>query len=111
MQVATLQSRQKEKRETLEKIKSLKKKRKHNEIGDSEFDVGIEEAATEKRSENRHKPNGKRLAKDAKYGKGGMKRFKRKNDAQSSSDITGFSSNKMKGKPSRPGKSKRTKRF
>ena len=111
VQVATLQSRQKEKRETLEKIKSLKKKRKHNEIGDSEFDVGIEEAATEKRSENRHKPNGKRLAKDAKYGKGGMKRFKRKNDAQSSSDITGFSSNKMKGKPSRPGKSKRTKRF
>ncbi|CUS24694.1 LAQU0S18e02146g1_1 [Lachancea quebecensis] len=111
VQVATLQSRQKEKRETLEKIKSLKKKRKHNEIDDSAFDVGIEEAATEKGYDNRQKPNGKRLAKDAKYGKGGMKRFKRKNDAQSSSDITGFSSNKMKGKPSRPGKSRRTKRF
>ncbi|KAM3161572.1 Ebp2 [Lachancea thermotolerans] len=111
VQVATLQSRQKEKRETLEKIKSLKKKRKHNEIDDSAFDVGIEEAATEKGYDKRQKPNGKRLAKDAKYGKGGMKRFKRKNDAQSSSDITGFSSNKMKGKPSRPGKSRRAKRF
>ncbi|SCU87493.1 LADA_0E04324g1_1 [Lachancea dasiensis] len=110
VQVATLQSRQKEKKETLDRIKSLKQKRKHNEIDDAAFDVGVEEATSEK-PEKRHKPNGKRLAKDAKYGQGGMKRFKRKNDANSSSDVSGFSSNKMKGKSSRPGKSRRAKRF
>ena len=81
VQVATLQQRQKEKRDTLERIKSLKKKRKHNEIGGQDFDVGVEEAASE---DKRQKPNSKRLGKDAKYGQGGMKRFKRKNDAQSS---------------------------
>ncbi|SCU99607.1 LAME_0G04214g1_1 [Lachancea meyersii CBS 8951] len=113
VQVATLQKRQKEKKETLDRIKSLKQKRKHNEIDEGAFDVGIEEAAGPEKSEKRHKPNGKRLAKDAKYGSGGMKRFKRKNDANSSNDVSGFSTRKMKGngKPSRPGKSRRTKRF
>lgn len=107
VQVATLQQRQKEKRDTLERIKSLKKKRKHNEIGGQDFDVGVEEAASE---DKRQKPNSKRLGKDAKYGQGGMKRFKRKNDAQSSAEISDFSQRKMKGKAPRPGKSKRTRR-
>ncbi|SCU96106.1 LAFA_0G04302g1_1 [Lachancea sp. 'fantastica'] len=111
VQVATLQSRQKEKKETLDRIKSLKQKRKHNEIDDAAFDVGIEEAAASEKPEKRHKPNGKRLAKDSKYGSGGMKRFKRKNDANSSNDVSDFSTRKMKGKPSRPGKSRRSKRF
>ncbi|EDO18527.1 hypothetical protein Kpol_2001p32 [Vanderwaltozyma polyspora DSM 70294] len=106
VQVATLQKRQAEKRETLDKIKSLKKKRKHNEISNDDFDVGVEEAAAvEKKG-----PNAKRAAKNSKYGQGGMKRFKRKNDADSSMDVTGFSQRKMKGKPSRPGKSKRSRR-
>lgn len=107
VQVATLQKRQLEKRDTLEKIKSLKKKRKHSEIGDSDFAVGIEEAASEEKG---NKPNFKRSAKNSKYGQGGMKRFKRKNDAESSADVTGFSQRKMKGKTARPGKSKRSRR-
>ncbi|GMG39187.1 unnamed protein product [Ambrosiozyma monospora] len=45
VQNETLIKRQKEKRETLDKINSLKKKRKMNEIGGDAFDVGIEEAA------------------------------------------------------------------
>lgn len=107
VQVATLQNRQKEKRETLDKIKDLKKKRKHNEIGREDFDVGVEDAA---QPEKRHKPNAKRLGKDAKYGMGGLKRFKRKNDAQSSAQMPEFSQRKMKGKAPRPGKSKRSRR-
>ncbi|EJS43000.1 ebp2p [Saccharomyces arboricola H-6] len=110
VQNATLQKRQLEKRETLDKIKSLKNKRKHNEIDHSEFNVGVEEEVEGKRFD-RGRSNGKRAAKNAKYGQGGMKRFKRKNDADSSADVTGFSSRKMKGKTNRPGKSKRTKRF
>ncbi|GME95917.1 unnamed protein product [Ambrosiozyma monospora] len=46
VQNETLIKRQKEKRETLDKINSLKKKRKMNEIGGDAFDVGIEEAAS-----------------------------------------------------------------
>lgn len=67
-----------------------------------DFNVGIEEA-TESEDTKRRKPNSKRQAKNSKYGQGGMKRFKRKNDAQSSADITGFSNRKK----SRPGKSRR----
>ena len=107
VQVATLQKRQAEKRETLDKIKTLKKKRKQSEIGGDDFDVGIEEATEEP---ERKRSNSKRDAKNSKYGQGGMKRFKRKNDADSSMDVGGFSQKKMKGKPSRPGKSKRTRR-
>lgn len=110
VQHATLQKRQLEKRDTLDKIKSLKSKRKHNEIDPSEFNVGVEEEVEGKKSD-RGRPNGKRAAKNAKYGQGGMKRFKRKNDADSTADVTGFSSRKMKGKTNRPGKNKRTKRF
>ncbi|CAI4560443.1 BAL_1a_G0031170.mRNA.1.CDS.1 [Saccharomyces cerevisiae] len=110
VQNATLQKRQLEKRETLEKIKSLKNKRKHNEIDHSEFNVGVEEEVEGKRFD-RGRPNGKRAAKNAKYGQGGMKRFKRKNDATSSADVSGFSSRKMKGKTNRPGKSRRARRF
>ncbi|EMG50814.1 EBP2 rRNA-processing protein EBP2 [Candida maltosa Xu316] len=114
VQHATLQERAKQKRETLDKIKSLKKKRNANEISnDDDFQIALEEATAANdynNSNKRRKPNSKRLAKDAKYGSGGMKRGLRKNDAESSADISGFSTRKMKGKPSRPGKSKRSRR-
>lgn len=110
VQVATLQKRQLEKKETLDNIKNLKKKRKSNEITGDDFDVAVEEE-TESRAEKYGRPNHKRSAKNAKYGQGGLKRFKRKNDAASSADISGFSQRKMKGKPSRLGKSRRSKRF
>ncbi|KAG0663664.1 rRNA-processing protein and EBNA1-binding protein ebp2 [Maudiozyma exigua] len=109
VQVATLQKRQLEKKDTLDKIKNLKKKRKSNEITGDDFDVAVEEE-TESRAEKYGRPNSKRSAKNAKYGQGGLKRFKRKNDAESSADISGFSQRKMKGKPARPGKSRRSRR-
>lgn len=115
VQNATLQDRQKQKRETLDKIKGLKRKRQNEEISANDFDVAVEEATAdidERKDRNkRTKPNAKRMAKDSKYGQGGMKRFKRKNDAESSADISGFSQRKMKGKAAkRPGKSKRNNR-
>lgn len=101
---ATLQDRAKQKKETLEKIKSLKKKRTSNEISnDDEFQIALEEATAEDKPK-RQKPNGKRLAKDSKYGFGGKKRFLRKNDADSSADIY---NQRGKSKQSKPGKSKR----
>ncbi|ANZ75347.1 BA75_01972T0 [Komagataella pastoris] len=114
VQNETLQSRQKEKKETLDKIKSLKRKRKDQELGDDDFAIALEEAAaTNEERHDRHKPNGKRLAKNSKYGQGGMKRFKRKNDAESSADLSEYDRRKGGGpgksnysKP-RPGKSKR----
>lgn len=112
VQNATLQERAKQKKETLDKIKSLKKKRGNNEINnDDDFQIALEEATRENSrvdaANKRRKPNSKRLAKDAKYGHGGMKRFKRTNDAESSADISGFSNKKSKGGKSRPGKSRR----
>ncbi|KAF5103853.1 hypothetical protein D0Z03_000029 [Geotrichum reessii] len=112
VQHAKLQERAKDKRETLDKIKSLKRKRSGNEITNDDFDIAIEEAAAET-SERRGngKPNARRQAKNAKYGSGGKKRFLRKNDAASSNDMSGFSNSKKKGPAKRPGKSKRAKHF
>lgn len=102
----TLQERAKQKKETLDRIKSLKKKRSANEMSnDDEFQIALEEATAEDRPK-RLKPNGKRQAKDSKYGFGGKKRFLRKNDADSSANIY---NQKPKGKSSRPGKSKRSR--
>ncbi|RLV94527.1 rRNA-processing protein EBP2 [Spathaspora sp. JA1] len=114
VQNATLQERAKQKRETLDKIKSIKKKRGANELNnDDDFQIALEEATSERSSggdNKRRKPNSKRLAKDSKYGFGGKKRLSRENDAASSADISGFNAKKMKGKSSRPGKSKRSRR-
>ncbi|KAM9913180.1 hypothetical protein OXX69_001820 [Metschnikowia pulcherrima] len=108
VQHETLQERAKQKRDTLDRIKSLKKKRGANELSnDSEFQIALEEATAEDRPQKRAKPNGKRLAKDAKYGSGGQKRGMRRNDAESSADI--FNQRGKKGKPARPGKSKRSR--
>lgn len=109
VQVATLQERAKQKRETLDKIKSLKRKRGGDLTNDDDFQVALEEATEEhKRDNKRSKPNGKRMAKDAKFGHGGKKRGMRKNDATSSADVSGYSN--KKGKTFRPGKNKRSRR-
>lgn len=111
VQHETLQERAKQKRESLEKVKSLKKRRANNEFaGDDDFQIALEEATREGRENDnkRHKPNGKRMAKNAKYGMGGRKSGSRRNDAKSSADVSEFSSKKMKN--SRPGKSKRSRR-
>ncbi|KAK8001949.1 rRNA processing protein [Apiospora marii] len=97
-----LQERQKAKKETLEKINSLKRKRSENsgDLGTHEadlFDVGVEEElgkADKKRSGDAR--NTKRMKKDQKYGFGGKKRHSKSGDAMSSGDLSGFSQKGMK---------------
>ncbi|KAL6721570.1 rRNA-processing protein EBP2 [Lecanora helva] len=120
VQVAKLQERDKAKRETLDKINLLKRKRKNNDTGATHeedlFDVALDDAAKEDRSSRptrdkigRGAP--KRQKRDQKFGFGGKKRFSKSTDVASTADMRGFSAKKMKGKrPSqRPGKSKRAR--
>ena len=121
VQVAKLQERDRAKRDTLDKIKDLKRKRQGgNDLETKEsdlFDVALEDASvTAKKDKADRKaagaaggPNRKRQKKDEKFGFGGKKRFGKSNDAKSSGDMKGFSTKKMKGKAPRPGKSKRAK--
>jgi rRNA-processing protein EBP2 len=91
------------------------------------FDVELEDADDSHKSKRKrpdgapsdsrqNKPNAKRQAKNARYGFGGKKRHSKSGDAMSSSDMTGFSIARMKGKTrgvkgakQRPGKSRRAK--
>ncbi|KAI5203307.1 Ebp2-domain-containing protein [Aureobasidium subglaciale] len=126
VQVAKLQERSREKKDTMDKIQLLKRKRKGEDIGnaneDDMFDVALEDAAeTEKKDKAARKSGGasasrdgkggfKRVKRDEKYGFGGKKRFSKSNDAKSSGDMTGYSAKRMKGgkkAASRPGKSRR----
>ncbi|KAH1434248.1 hypothetical protein KXX32_000584 [Aspergillus fumigatus] len=117
VQVAKLQQRQKEKRETLEKINELKKKRKADKSGITDkdndlFDIAIEDSGksnSRKRSRGNESggPSLKRQKKNEKYGFGGKKRHAKSGDAISSGDLRNFSVKKMKGGSKRPGKSKR----
>ncbi|KAK0639045.1 eukaryotic rRNA processing protein EBP2-domain-containing protein [Cercophora newfieldiana] len=109
VQVAKQQERAKQKRETLEKISELKKKRKEgasSALGATEaddiFDVAVDnelKSAGKKRSFSAGEhgnPNAKRQKKDTKYGFGGKKKHLKSNDATSSADIGGFSAKRMK---------------
>ncbi|KAM5342737.1 hypothetical protein ACJ41O_013703 [Fusarium nematophilum] len=125
VQVAKLQERHKEKRETLDKIKNLKRKRQESggaDLGTNEadiFDVGVE---SEMKKHNQRSGAGrgqmggpvnhKRAKKNERYGFGGKKRHAKSGDAMSSGDLSGFNAKKMKaggGKvtKSRPGKARR----
>ncbi|KEF53110.1 uncharacterized protein A1O9_11018 [Exophiala aquamarina CBS 119918] len=119
VQVAKEQERAKEKRNTLDKIKELKRKRKGqdtgkvHEGGDTDIfqSIAVEDGPAKDRSgrERGAGPNPKRQKREQKYGFGGKKRFSKSGDAVSSGDIRGFSASKMKGKgkPTRLGKSRR----
>ncbi|TLS25135.1 hypothetical protein PpBr36_07037 [Pyricularia pennisetigena] len=129
VQVAKLQERAKAKKDTLEKIKDLKRKRQEggsSALGEREadiFDVAVENELKKpsggKRNSafgdrNRDEPNRKRQKKNDKYGFGGKKKYSKSGDAMSSGDLGGFSVSRMKGKGGkgaksapRPGKSKR----
>lgn len=113
VQVAKLQERDKERKQTLEKIKVLKRKRQGAEAETTNeadlFDVAIdEEIGTSKPSRKDRPVINKRQKKDEKFGFGGKKKFKKSGDAISSGDLKKFSSKKMKSDPkSRPGKSRR----
>lgn len=120
-----LQERAKSKREMLDKVKVLKRKRAQGggAEGDKEedlFDVALDDAAKPDRREKEKgrggsgPPGVKRQKKDEKFGFGGKKRGAKRGDAISSGDMSGFSTKEMKGKDGkggkkRPGKSKRDK--
>ncbi|KAI1092265.1 Ebp2-domain-containing protein [Rostrohypoxylon terebratum] len=112
VQVAKLQERQKAKRETLEKIKTLKRKRQESsgDLGTTEadlFDVGVDAelgAHNAKRAFQRGNdgersgsgPNRKRQKKNEKYGFGGKKRHSKSGDAVSSGDMSSLNGRRMK---------------
>jgi rRNA-processing protein EBP2 len=128
VQVAKLQERDKERKQTMEKIKVLKRSKfdttcehrraltvlSERQGADNEatneadmFDVALEEETSKPSRKDRQVPN-KRQKKDEKYGHGGKKRFKKSGDAMSSGDLSGFSAKKMKGgAKQRPGKARR----
>ncbi|KAK6526857.1 rRNA-processing protein and EBNA1-binding protein ebp2 [Arthrobotrys megalospora] len=125
VQVARLQERQKEKREMLDKINVLKRKRAGADLGDENegdpFDIAIEKASKVNGREGRDRkgPNAKRQKRNEKFGYGGKKKFSKSGDAVSSGDLTGFNSKGMKknsfgsgkkAKAPRLGKSKRQAR-
>lgn len=93
-----LQQYQKQKRDTLEKVNSLKRKRRNQELpGEDEFEVQLADALKDKRKERDQKyklgnraPNSKRQSKNSRYGYGGKKRGSRSNTAESSMDTSGF---------------------
>ncbi|KAK9774201.1 putative rRNA-processing protein EBP2 [Seiridium cardinale] len=117
VQVAKLQERQKTKRDTLEKIKSLKRKRQESsgDVGTNEadlFDVGVDSELKKhngqtsfSRGTREGGANAKRQKKNEKYGFGGKKRHSKSGDAMSSADMSGFSAKRMKtgvkGKPAK----------
>lgn len=122
VQVAKLQERDRTKRDTMDKINVLKRKRQGAELNATEddvFDVALEDAAETAKADKAERrargdpagPNKKRQKKDEKFGFGGRKRFSKSNDAKSTSDAKGYSVSKMKGKggKQRPGKSRRAK--
>lgn len=128
VQVAKLQERDKAKRETLEKINLLKRKRQGAELTTTHepdlFDVTLDDAAAAKPSRSDRKdgrPNPKRQKKNEKFGFGGKKRFAKSGDAVSSADMRGFSVKRMRedkprksrgggGAGKRLGKSRRAKK-
>ncbi|OJD29745.1 rrna processing protein [Diplodia corticola] len=126
VQVAKEQEKAKAKKDTMEKINLLKRKRQgadlENENENDLFDVALEDAHETARKDKLDRRSGaggatnhKRAKKDAKYGFGGKKRFAKSNDAQSSADGRGFSAKKMKAGANsaarkRPGKSRRAAR-
>ncbi|KAI1503544.1 eukaryotic rRNA processing protein EBP2-domain-containing protein [Biscogniauxia marginata] len=121
VQVAKLQERQKAKRDTLEKIKTLKRKRQESGGADLDthegdlFDVAVDNELSNHKSQQRAfgggrgrsggsggrsdgagGPGAKRQKKNEKYGFGGKKRHAKSGDAASSGDLSGFNARKMK---------------
>ncbi|TGJ86162.1 hypothetical protein E0Z10_g2619 [Xylaria hypoxylon] len=122
VQVAKLQERQKEKRETLDKIKNLKRKRSETGGGDlgtheaDLFDVGVDKELNKHNKGSQRGgergaggPGGKRQKKNEKFGFGGKKKHAKSGDATSSADLSGFSVKRMKGGPK--GKTAKTARL
>lgn len=101
MQVETHLRRQKLKSEDLAVVKEWRKNQKRGTGNDADFPEELLDPKNKKRKEllDRAGPvkvgglhaSRKRQAKDAKYGGGGEKRFKKDNDKNSAADMSGFS--------------------
>lgn len=129
VQMEKQKERAKEKRDTLDRINSLKRSMFScldsggmltkateragadltNTNEDDLFDVALEDAAVTEQKDKAAKrqkreaggaPNLKRQQKNAKFGHGGKKRHSKSNDALSSGDMRDFSVKKMKGSSS-----------
>jgi len=115
------QERAQDKRKMMDTVKNLKRKRQ-GEVGGGEhtteadiFDVSADAPTTDDRQNKRRKgdrgardgrePNGKRAAKNEKFGRGGKKKHSKENDAKSSG-FEAFGAKKKTG-ASRPGKGRR----
>ena len=117
VQVAKQQERAKEKRDTLEKIKGLKRKRQGggdtglvNEREDLFERIDVEEGPGRDGKGRERGAGMKRQKRDEKFGFGGKKRFKKSGDAVSTGDMGGFSAKRMKQGGTvkqRPGKARR----
>ncbi|KAJ1959008.1 RRNA processing protein [Dipsacomyces acuminosporus] len=129
IQQEKLKEREEQKKAALDKISTIKKRLRSGDLGDADdFEIDIESDDNDNAKGGRGKraktgkngkpmPNKKRQMKNEKFGFGGKKRGIRKNTAESTADMSGFSakSNKStkfaaahkKGKTKRPGKSKR----
>lgn len=103
-----LQQRAKEKRDVLDKIQGLKRKRKNADIDGDQFGVEVEDALSDKKQQRddrfklgnqrgaqKKQPNRKRMAKNQKYGSG-HRRGEKKNSADSSMDVSSFSNKRRK---------------
>lgn len=115
VQINKTLERAKEKKNTVDKIKALKRKRGDNELeGKEDFDVALDEAvagpaAKRGRGSERGGAGDRggrggrgrgREARDQKFGHGGKKRFAKSNTAESTYDMAGFNNSK----PSRGGR-------
>ncbi|OSS43351.1 hypothetical protein B5807_11939 [Epicoccum nigrum] len=113
VQVAKMQERAKEKRDTMEQINLLKRKRQGADITKTNeedlFDIGLEaDDSKPDRREKRAGGDNKRHKKNEKFGFGGKKRHAKSNTAESTNDGRGYSAKKMKGAAkARPGKARR----
>ncbi|KAJ9069568.1 rRNA-processing protein EBP2 [Entomophthora muscae] len=117
VQVEKIKERHLQKRQELDKIKTLKRKIKGG-VSTDDFKIDLDDDSTQAKRPKSAKPNGKRIAKDAKFGNGGKKRWAKSNTRESTrsaedgfdarKNASKFSNGKGKGnKPTRPGKSRR----
>ncbi|KAJ2104000.1 RRNA processing protein [Coemansia sp. S100] len=123
-----LKEREDQKKASLDKIATIKKRLRSGDLGEvDDFEIGVDSdddggkkakgARGKKGKDGKPMANHKRLSKNEKFGFGGKKRGLRKNTAESTSDMSGFSQKRNKsanfsavhqrGKTKRPGKSKR----
>ncbi|KAJ2018489.1 RRNA processing protein [Coemansia sp. S16] len=123
-----LREREDQKKASLDKIATIKKRLRSGDLGEvDDFDIDVDSgdeggkkakgARGKKGKDGKPMANHKRLSKNEKFGFGGKKRGLRKNTAESTSDMSGFSQKRNKsanfsavhqrGKTKRPGKSKR----